>query len=191
MPKRVCDRAVWSVFPHKCNHKSPSLPGSLLNQCDIALNGNRELPLFRREQSYDICANLRKKMTAAAAAAGVGVTAAGNNNNNTNTNTADPPGGVTITQTRHQTPVAVLGPRTITRITRTRHQTPVASPIRAVARPRHQTPRPILPVVWPRPLPVVVPRTLIVIPPVARTCSVLCCRGPSRGWSQNKKQQQK
>ena len=68
MPKRVCDRAVWSVFQHKCNHKSSStLPGSLLNQCDIALNGNRELPLFCGEQSYSICANLRKKMMATAA----------------------------------------------------------------------------------------------------------------------------
>ena len=104
MPKRVCDRAVWSVFQHKCNHKSPSLPGSLLNQCDIALNGNRELPLFRREQSYDICANLRKKIMAAAAAAGVGVTAAENNNNNTNTNMADPPGGVGVTAANRNPP---------------------------------------------------------------------------------------
>ena len=101
MPKRICDRAVWSVFPHKCNsagnyQKSSSFSGSLLNQYNTALNGIRELPLFCGDQPYGTCANLlRKKISTRIdidPPGGVGVAAA-NNNNNTN---ADPSGGVVV-----------------------------------------------------------------------------------------------
>ena len=96
MPKRVCDRAVWSVFQHKCNsgnyQKSTSLPGSLLNQYDIAVNGNRELLLFCGDQPYGICANLRKKISTRIdidPPGGGGVTAA-NNTTNAASNRDDP-----------------------------------------------------------------------------------------------------